>query len=88
MLLWEMLNIDFSASIYHGEGYKVHLGGRDIRERWTLFARGLGDAILSRQEIERDLEESLEMSDDDSYESSQEDADTYGSDQAQVSDFK
>ena len=83
-----MGDVDYPASIYHGEGYKVHFwGGRDVRERWPLFARGLGDVVVSSQEIEMELDESLEMSDDDLYESSQEDTDTDGSDQAQVSDF-
>jgi len=89
-------NVEYPASNFHGEGYKVHFwGGRDVRDRWPLFASELGDlAHSSQDDVEEGLDESWESleSKDDFYESSQEDTDTGsscmdGSDQAQVSDF-
>jgi len=89
-------DLDYPANYFHGEGYELHFwGGRDVRDRWPLFASGLGDLAHNTQEgVEEGLDESWEKfeSDDDFYESSQADTDTDssctdGSDQAQVSDF-
>jgi len=85
-------DLDYPASNFHGEGYKVHFwGGRDIRERWPLFVKGLEDSVHSSEE---GLDESWEKSGsaDEFCVSSQEDTDTGSScedesDQAQVSDF-
>jgi len=87
-------DVEYPASNFNGEGYKVHFwGGRDIRDRWPLFARDL--ALSSQEDVEEEegLYEFLgEELDNDFYEFYKEETDTSssctdGSDQAQESDF-
>merc|ERR1712142_972792 len=43
--------VEYPASNYHGEGYKVHYwNGRDIRDRWPLFAQRLREIVSCEQE--------------------------------------
>jgi len=82
-------DVEYPASNYHGEDYKVHYwGGRDIRDRWPHFAQRLREMVSCEEEAE---EQSVEAKDeeyiwdsDDDY--SQEDSDALCTDESVSSD--
>merc|ERR1719481_543318 len=82
-------DVDYPASNYHGEGYKVHYwGGRDISDRWPHFAQRLGEIVSCEEEeeevwVEAREEEYIWDSDDDY---SQEDSDDSCTDESVKSD--
>ena len=77
--------VEYPASNYHGEGYKVHYwNGRDIRDKWPLFAQRLREIVICEQEelVETREDEYVWDSDDDS----QEDNDASCTDESVMSD--
>merc|ERR1712142_1030523 len=79
-------DVEYPASNYHGEGYKVHYwNGRDIRDRWPHFAQRLGEIVSCEQEdLGETREDEYVWDSDDDY--SQEDSDASCTDESVKSD--